>query len=192
MQVGSADPVVHTVRLPQLPLCSLLFLSDKALCGAGHDFNPVIFTTNAGKSPILLAFHQPFLCPFCFHTDFRCILPFPLALAHLNPAGSWSIFGNLDKEESRAQASPAAGSGGVSAARELFRNKTVRGQDLKNDTDTLRTVHERAVTLLQDATPPGAASKAGTVTRVSSSSLDGRLVVWDLPALDIDMATLGL
>jgi hypothetical protein len=79
----------------------------------------------------------------------------------------------------------------VSAARELFRNKTSRGQDIKNDTDTLRTVHERAITVLQDATLPGTA-KPGKVLRVSSSSLDGRLVVWDLPSLDIDMATLGL
>jgi actin related protein 2/3 complex subunit 1A/1B len=46
---ANADPVVHTVRLPQLPLCSLLFLSEQALCGAGHDFNPIIFTGNAGE-----------------------------------------------------------------------------------------------------------------------------------------------
>jgi hypothetical protein len=103
--------------------------------------------------------------------------------------GGWSIFCNLDKEDSRVvPSSPAAG--GVSAARELFRNKTARAQDFKNDTDTLRTVHERAITLLQDASPRGG-KKAG-VTRISSSSLDGRLVEWDLPSLDIDMATLGL
>lgn len=47
-QVG-VDPVVHTVRLQQLPLCSLIFLSETALCGAGHDFNPAIFTANAGE-----------------------------------------------------------------------------------------------------------------------------------------------
>ena len=46
---ANADPVVHTVRLPQLPLCSLLFLSEQALCGAGHDFNPIIFTGSAGE-----------------------------------------------------------------------------------------------------------------------------------------------
>lgn len=49
------DPVVHTVRLPQLPLCSLLFLSEQALVGAGHDFNPTVFTANAGK---LQVFYQ--------------------------------------------------------------------------------------------------------------------------------------
>eukprot|EP01032_Pedospumella_encystans_P016664 gene16664-19006_t len=142
------DPVVHTVRLPQLPLCSLLFLSEQALVGAGHDFNPTVFTANAG---------------------------------------GWSFFCHLDKEDSKSSAnSPAAG--GVSAARELFKNKTARGQDNKNDTDNIRTLHERAITLIQDASPKSGAG----VTRISTSSLDGKLIEWDLPALEIDMATLGL
>lgn len=99
----------------------------------------------------------------------------------------WSFFCHLDKEDAKSSAnSPAAG--GVSAARELFKNKTARGQDNKNDTDTIRTLHERAITLIQDASP-----KAGAgVTRISTSSLDGKLIEWDLPALEIDMATLGL
>jgi actin related protein 2/3 complex, subunit 1A/1B len=42
-----ADPVVCTVRLPQLPLCSLHFLSNTAIVGGGHDFAPVIFTANS-------------------------------------------------------------------------------------------------------------------------------------------------
>lgn len=101
--------------------------------------------------------------------------------------GGWSFFCHLDKEDSKAGAnSPAAG--GVSAARELFKNKTARGQDNKNDTDTLRTLHERAITLIQDAS----LKSTGGVTRISTSSLDGKLIVWDLPALEIDMATLGL
>lgn len=48
------DPVVHTVRLPQLPLCSLLFLSDQALVGAGHDFNPTIFTAGNGEYKLIV------------------------------------------------------------------------------------------------------------------------------------------
>ena len=41
------DPVVRTVRLQQLPLSSLLFLGESALVGAGHDFNPTVFTRTA-------------------------------------------------------------------------------------------------------------------------------------------------
>lgn len=94
----------------------------------------------------------------------------------------------MDKEDGKSGANSPATSGGVSAARELFRNKTARGQDIKNDTDTLQTRHERAITLIQDAS-----LKAGRgVSRISTSSLDGKLIVWDLPALEIDMATLGI
>lgn len=106
-------------------------------------------------------------------------------------AGGWSFFCNVDKED-KGDNTPVATSG-VGAARELFRNKTVRGQDIKNDTDTLKTLHERPITLLQDASLPGTGSNAGRgISRISTSSLDGKLVIWDLPSLDISMASLGV
>ena len=88
----------------------------------------------------------------------------------------------------------AGATGGVSAARELFKNKTVRGQDIKTDTDTLKTLHERPITLIQDATPDWKTTRHGkkAVYTISTSSLDGKLVVWDLPTLEIDMAALGV
>ena len=97
----------------------------------------------------------------------------------------------MDKED-KGENSPVAAAAGVSAARELFRNKTARGQDIKTDSDTLKTLHERPITLLQDATLPGSLSRGQGISRVSSSSLDGKLIIWDLPALEIDMASLGV
>eukprot|EP01031_Cornospumella_fuschlensis_P016849 gene16849-20597_t len=38
----SAEPPVQMVRLNDLPITTLMFLSDKALVGAGHDFNPLL------------------------------------------------------------------------------------------------------------------------------------------------------
>jgi hypothetical protein len=38
--------------------------------------------------------------------------------------GTWSFFGYIDKEEAKAEATATSG---VSAARELFKNKTARG-----------------------------------------------------------------
>lgn len=145
---AGTDPVVRSVRLTQLPLNTLLFLSETALVGSGHDFNPAVFTRSGD---------------------------------------SWKFLCHVDKEAAKASVAPAAG--GVSAARELFRNKTARGQDLKNDTDTLKTRHERAITTMQIASAPSA---SGGVTSISTTSLDGRLVVWDLPSLDINMAALGI
>ena len=96
----------------------------------------------------------------------------------------------MDKQSEALKSSTPAATGGVSAARELFKNKTARGQDIKEDADTLKTRHERTITLLRDATPGG--SSGGSVQVVSSSSLDGKLILWTLPKLEIDMAALGI
>lgn len=152
LQGAGSEPVVHSIRLEQLPLCSLLFLSEGAVVGAGHDFNPTLYTRSS--------------------------------------AGDWKFFTNVDKAtENAAAASPAAGgsSGGVSAARELFKNKSVRGQEGKQASDIIKTKHERPITVMKDATTGGA-----PISAISTSSLDGRLIVWNLPSLEIDMATLGV
>lgn len=85
---ADVEPVVRTVRLSQLPLCSLLFVAEYALVGAGHDFNPALLTYSSSGQ------------------------------------GTWSFFGYIDKEEAKAEATATSG---VSAARELFKNKTARG-----------------------------------------------------------------
>ncbi|KAJ1428077.1 WD40-repeat-containing domain protein [Ochromonadaceae sp. CCMP2298] len=146
----NVDLVVRSVRLPDLPLCSMLFVSEVALIGGGHDFNPTIFTLSGGK---------------------------------------WSIFEKVDKGDGKEVVAVSGGT--VSAARELFRNKTIRGQDIKKDTDTIKTRHERAIMLIQDATPPSE-KKAGCVTTISTSALDGKLILWNLPSLEINMAALGV
>lgn len=40
---------VQVIRFRDLPLCKLLFLSEVALVGAGHDFNPFLFTSAQGE-----------------------------------------------------------------------------------------------------------------------------------------------
>lgn len=101
--------------------------------------------------------------------------------------GTWSFYAAVDKGESGGV---SESSSGVSAARELFKNKTIRGQDIKSDADTIKTKHQRAITLIQDATP--ARKTGGSVSVVSTSSLDGSLVLWDLPMLNIKMSELQL
>jgi len=143
---GGAEPVVRSVRLADLPLSSLLFLSETALVGGGHDFNPTIFTANK--------------------------------------SGEWSFFTHVDKEFSKTNTAVASTSG-ISAARDMFQSKTKLGQNSKQEGDTLRTVHERPITCLQNASPKGA-------NAVSTSGLDGKLIVWNLPQLEINMASLGI
>jgi hypothetical protein len=40
----SAEPAVRTVRLNDLPITSILFLTEGMVIGAGFDFNPSLFT----------------------------------------------------------------------------------------------------------------------------------------------------
>lgn len=80
----------------------------------------------------------------------------------------------------------------------LFQNKSSRGQDKANDGDTLWTSHESAITCMQDASLAVPAKSTTfpsdvSVTRVSTSGLDGALVTWNLPTLNnIDFASLNV
>lgn len=100
--------------------------------------------------------------------------------------GQWTFHSRVDRED-QTGSTDAAEASNVSKARELFRNKTVRGQDLKADSDTLKTKHERAITSLRDATPNG-----GKITHVSTTGLDGKLIVWNLPSIEVQFANLGI
>lgn len=93
----------------------------------------------------------------------------------------------MDSGASQKQNEPAEAMSNVNKARELFKNKTVRGIDVKAD-DGLKTAHERAVTCIADASP----IKGGKTTVLSTSGLDGRLVVWNLPSLSADFANLAI
>lgn len=75
----------------------------------------------------------------------------------------------------------------MNKARELFKNKTVRGIDTKSD-EGLKTAHERAVTCICNASP----IKGGKTTVLSTTGLDGKLVMWNLPSLSADFATLAI
>ena len=159
-----AEPIVRTVRLQGLPLRSLLFLSEMAIVGGGDDLIPAIYTRSS-------------------------------------QTGEWALLTTLDKLSStttsssvpppppppvRAASTSTIETGSTtSSARELFKNKTVRGQDIV--TDTLKSSHERPIDCIKSFV-----SSPGPITRVSTSSLDGKLIIWTLPELEINMALLGL
>jgi actin related protein 2/3 complex, subunit 1A/1B len=148
----AVDPPTQVIRLNDLPVCSLLFISDNAFIGAGYDFNPLVFKYNRSNR-------------------------------------TWTYHAALDNVDAGKDATPAvAETSNASKARELFRAKTIRGQDSKADSDILKTKHERFINCLRNGTRSG----AGGITTVSTSSYDGKLVVWELPSLDINFAQLSL
>lgn len=105
----------------------------------------------------------------------------------------WSFLRYLDQRKEEAKGGDEAGQGGVAAARALFKSKTVRGNEGKPESEGVWTQHESAITGLCAASP--AAGKAGTsssCSTVASCALDGRIVVWNLPSLLVDVGLASL
>jgi hypothetical protein len=73
-----AEPVVQTVLLSGLPMCSLMFLSETALVGVGHDFGPTVYTKKAAGT--LSSYSRARSLSFHFPVHFAFTLPLPLSL----------------------------------------------------------------------------------------------------------------
>ena len=148
-------PAVYTIRSNSLPYVSLTWTSEDTIVAAGHDCQPVLFSGS--------------------------------------PSG-WQTAGSLD--DTTAPKSAAGGArGGLtgsspvgrlnSAAFNTFRNADSRGlgsspgggAPLATDTE-LFTVHQNTITAVRpyEGAP-------GAVTRVSTSGVDGKLVVWNVNAV---------
>ncbi|KIP08775.1 hypothetical protein PHLGIDRAFT_18846 [Phlebiopsis gigantea 11061_1 CR5-6] len=100
--------------------------------------------------------------------------------------GGWQLIGTLDDANAN-KASGRSGFGGPaspvgrlqSSAFNTFRNADSRGSSNSNATESeLFTVHQNTITNIRpyDGVP-------GAVSRISSSGVDGKLVVWDVSAV---------
>lgn len=100
--------------------------------------------------------------------------------------GGWQLVGTLD-DASANKASGRSGFGGPaspvgrlqSSAFNTFRNADSRGSSSSNATESeLFTIHQNTITNIRpyDGVP-------GAVSRISSSGVDGKLVVWDVSAV---------
>jgi len=149
--VYPGGPTVYTIRSNTLPYVTLMWTSEDAIVAAGHDCQPVLL--NGGPS-------------------------------------GWQVVGSLDDTTApKSSVGPRGMSGGASpvgrlnsAAFNTFRNADSRGlgsspgggTHLATDTE-LFTVHQNTITTIRPYEgPPGA------VTRVSTSGVDGKLVIWNV------------
>jgi actin related protein 2/3 complex, subunit 1A/1B len=152
--VNPGGPTIYTIRSNSLPYISLTWAAEDAIVAAGHDCQPVLFSGG--------------------------------------PSG-WQALGSLD--DTTTPMSSVGGRGGVpgsspvghlnSAAFNTFRNADSRGlgsspgagTPLAVDTE-LFTVHENTITNVRpyEGAPGG-------VTRVSTSGVDGKLVIWNVNAV---------
>jgi actin related protein 2/3 complex subunit 1A/1B len=106
----------------------------------------------------------------------------------------WALIGTLDDTTaSSASKAPGARTGAVgrlnSAAFNTFRNADTRGQtggDAASDTELL-TVHQNTITSVR----PYAYDSEGVVSRVSTTGVDGKLVIWDVNAVSALTGKMG-
>ncbi|KAG6333579.1 hypothetical protein ID866_5508 [Astraeus odoratus] len=100
-------------------------------------------------------------------------------------ATGWSLVGSLD-DASGASKTGTGRSGAVgrlnSAAFNTFRNADTRGHTAEMATDTeLHTIHQNTITGVRAYS----LDARGAVTRVSTSGVDGKLVIWDVSTVSV-------
>lgn len=153
--VYPGGPAIHNIRMPSLPLVSLIWTSEDTIVAAGHDCRPLVFSgSEAG----------------------------------------WQEAGTLDdatvpKSESRSAFGGASSVGRLKAgAFATFRDADTRGQTSSSSTtgDALLTIHQNTITNVR------AYDYSGTnVSRVSTSGVDGMLIIWDVDAVSALTARVG-
>jgi len=154
--------------------------SGNTLAFSAHDSSLHVVTFVTGASHVIQTIRfkeMPFTslifaaedAVICGGHDFN-----PILYTRPTPTASWVLSKRLDeKKDDKA----CVATSGVSAARQLFQNKTRSGQDTKSESDTLWTQHDNAITCVSIAS---VASSGHTANKIASSGMDGRLIIWDI------------
>lgn len=155
-----APQALYTIQLPSLPCLSLVFTSATSLVAAGFDCQPFLFSGSISSE----------------WTQTRSLDDSDKAGGGMGSgrAGAASSVGRLNKSEAfnmfRAADSRGVGSGGAPAAAAAGTRLTANGTELL-------TVHQNTVTSVR----AHEGGEGGTdVTKISTSGIDGRLVIWDV------------
>ncbi|PPQ93223.1 hypothetical protein CVT25_015221 [Psilocybe cyanescens] len=154
--VYPGGPVIHNIRMPSLPLVSLIWTSEDTIVAAGHDCRPLIFSGSE---------------------------------AEWQEAGTLDDATGLKSTESRSGFSGSSSVGRLkTGAFATFRDADTRGQTSSSSTtgDTLLTIHQNTITNVRPYDYSGS-----NVSRVSTSGVDGMLVIWDVDAVSALTARVG-
>jgi actin related protein 2/3 complex subunit 1A/1B len=162
----------------------------RQLCFTGHDSSVQVIAFGEGGAQTMQTVRYSLLPSSCAHFLSESTLVTaghdmaPLLFTR-NAAGKWSFSKVLDQGNSSA--TKANDQSKIQAARALFQSKTSRGESASNAGADIKTVHQRHITCLQPFSGKNAAS-----SQFSTTGLDGRIALWDLATLNIDMAALHM
>ncbi|GJN89011.1 hypothetical protein Rhopal_001982-T1 [Rhodotorula paludigena] len=150
---------VYTVNLPSLPCLTLTWTSESALVAAGHDCQPLVFEGSAEAGWAQTGSLDQRTGSGGSRAGSGAATP--SGIGRLNRSEAFNMFRAADSRGvTSAPAAPGGGALGV-------------GQKLTSHGTELLTVHQNTITSVRayEGAP-------GAVTKVSTTGVDGRLVVW--------------
>lgn len=165
-----APQAIYNVRVPSLPFLSLTFINETSLVAAGHDYEPILFTGDVSSGWTINK-----------SLDDSMNRSAPVARVPSGGVGKLNneAFNRFRAADSRGiSSSPASTSNGAAAG--LNNSLKVGGER--------NTVHQNTITSVRVHEGFG----LGEVSKLSTSGLDGRVVVWTTSGLTGGMAKLGV
>jgi len=123
-----------TCKTPNLPVTSILFVSETQIIGAGYD-----------------------CCPYLFQ----------------QVGNGWEVVQKLDGGAKKSV------QGGSNSAMNKFKQMDSRAQASGGDTE-LSTTHQNTITCVR-----AFSNYSDQVTKISTTGIDGKLVVWDLLSVGV-------
>ncbi|GAA5967659.1 hypothetical protein JCM21900_006732 [Sporobolomyces salmonicolor] len=164
---------VYTINLPALPCLTLVFTSETSLIAAGHDCQPLLFEgsleqgwTAAGSLDQRTGAGAA--------SGARASTG---GVGRLNRSEAFNMFRAADSRGVSSSSGAAASSAGLGAGQKL----TAHGTELL-------TVHQNTITSVRAYAGGGGAD----VTKVSTTGVDGRLVIWAVTGGGVGGVTRGV
>jgi actin related protein 2/3 complex subunit 1A/1B len=165
-----SGPAIFTVKTPTLPYVTLTWTSEDSIVAAGHDCQPVLFSTDASAGGWK---YVGSLDDTSSGGSTASKLPSPAT-----PRGAASGIGRLNNEAfnrfkmADSRGSSSGGQGGpVSPG----------GAGSASGESELLTVHQNTITTVR----PYEVDQNGNVSRVSTAGVDGRLVIWNVAGVKV-------
>jgi hypothetical protein len=160
--VYPGGPAIYTVRLTTLPIVTLSWTSEESLVGAGHDCQPLVFSGSADAGWQLVGtLDDPQTNKASGGASRSGFGGAPSPVGRLQ-SSAFNTFRNADSRGiGSVPGSPVSGGGGAGGGGE----------------SEIYTVHVNTIT---DVRPYESVGGAAQVVKVSTSGLDGKVVVWDV------------
>jgi actin related protein 2/3 complex subunit 1A/1B len=164
---------IYTVRTPSLPLVTLAWTSEESLIAAGHDCQPILFSGSEAQGGWKQIAN---LDEGAAGGSSRGLSPTATGSSVSGSSSALGRPGRLHQNEAFARFK-SADSRGVTAGQSAIAGGPSAAGGASGNTE-LYTVHQNTITSVRPFTtsPDG-----NTVESVSTSGVDGKLVIWGVP-----------